>query len=190
MADSRRPSAARFALVALACAFAAFAFALAGCSSDSSAPESSTGSASTASPPSPAKLAAYAKLLTIEDVKRISKVSDVTTMPPGSRQGDSPYYVLYTSPSKPQFLAFRVGKPEAFEEQRTLLVDRETTLTVSGREAISWSSSEFDNGIAVRMPDSTYMFSSRWVFTSPEGTPQLTMDQVKEFAELVVERSK
>lgn len=190
MTENHSTSAARLALVKLACALVVLA--LAGCSAASPAPAPSTGSASSssASPVSPAKLAVYQKLLTLDDVKRVSKVSSATTMPPGMRDNDSLYYVLFTNPDKPQFLAFSVGKPEAFEAQRMLLAGKETTLTVGGHEAISWSSGEFDSGIAVRMPGGTYMVTSRWVFVSPEGMPQISMDEIKQFAELVVKRSQ
>jgi hypothetical protein len=189
MAVDRRISAARLSLIALVGAYVVLA--LAGCGA-AQAPTSSTESTNSSSTGSvsPAKKAAYAKLLSIDDVKRLTKVSDVTTASPGKRADDWPYYALYTSATKPEFLSFRAGKPEAFDDQRTLLVGKETTLTVGGHEAISWSSAEFDNGIAVRMPDTTYVVSSRWLFASPEGAQQLTIDQLKQIAELVVSRTK
>ena len=190
MAENHRVSAVRPVLVLVAGVLVALS--LAGCGAASSSSTSSTESASTspAAAVSPAKRAAYEKLLSLDDVMRLTKISDATTMPPGSRAEDSLYYALYTSPAKPQFLAFRIGTTGAFDEQRTLLVDKETTLTVGGHEAISWSSGEFDRGIAVRVPGETYFFVSHWLFTTPEGAPSLTMDQLKQVADLVVQRTK
>jgi len=53
-------------------------------------------------------------------------------------------------------------------------------------------SAEFDySGIAVRMPDkSTYEVVSKWLHKTEPGASQLSMDELKQVAELVVERSK
>jgi hypothetical protein len=167
---------------------------LAGCKSAGTASPSSgesTGGSATSGAATTTKVD-YATLLTVDDVKRITGTPDVTTMDPGMRGGDSPYYVLFTSPATPQFLSFRVGKPTFYDEQLKLLSAEATKITVGGNEAFSWDSATIDDsGIAVRMPDkSTYVVVSKWLHKTEPGKSQLTMDQLKQVAELVVERSK
>jgi hypothetical protein len=184
---------ARICVAALAIVLVATA--LAGCKTGGTTGQSSggsTGGGAAGGGAAPAKTIDYATLLTVDDVTRITGTQGVTIMDPGMRGGDSPYYVLFTSPTTPQFLSFRVGKPSFYDEQLKNLGAEATKITVGGNEAFSWDSATIDNsGISVRMPDkSTYVVVSKWLHKTEPGKSQLTMDQLKQVAELVVERSQ
>jgi hypothetical protein len=196
MTAPHRTRLARFALATLACAL--LLLALPGCGAVGRMmgvrpPQETAGSSGSASSTSPAKKIDYASLLSAADVARITGVSAVATMEPGERAGDSPYYVLFTSPTTPEFLSFRVAKPEWYDEELKLLKGTETKLDINGaKEAYSYASKDMaESGIVIRMPDtSNYVVVTRWLFKTPEGKPQLADDQLKQVAELVVKRSQ
>ena len=130
----------------------------------------------------------YESLLTIEDAKAISGYSEVTTDALGIRLGTSDYLVIFDNPKAREFLWLRVGKGEMFDEQKRVTDGAEVPVDIPGAEAYSWSGENIDSGIAIRMNGKTYLVSHKWGAENGKSVPRLTAEQLRQAADLVVQR--
>ena len=135
----------------------------------------------------PAAAVDYASLLTQEDVRAITGLKDATPMPESDwnqREGTSKYFAIYQGKDSPEALWIRVGGAGMFEEQRQASDMTPQTIPGLGADAFWWDWSGMQKGIAVKVGDSAYLISTKFLWEKP----QLTDDQLMEVTKTVVGR--
>ena len=129
----------------------------------------------------------YAALLTQDDVRGITGIKDATPMPESDwnqREGTSRYFAIYQGKKSPEALWIRVGSAGMFEEQRQASNMTPQTVAGLGDDAFWWDWTDMQKGIAVKVGDSAYLISTRFLWEKP----QLSDAQLEEVARTIVER--
>ena len=136
---------------------------------------------------SPAAAVDYAALLTQDDVRAITGIKDATPMPESDwnqREGTSKYFAIYQGKDSPEALWIRVGGAGMFEEQRGASDMTPQTVAGLGDDAFWYDWSGMQKGIAVKVGDSAYLVSTKFLWEKP----QLTDAQLEEVVRTMVER--
>jgi hypothetical protein len=136
---------------------------------------------------SPAAAVDYAALLTRDDVRSITGIADATPMPESEwnqREGTSTYFAIYQGKDAPEALWIRVGGAGMFEEQRSASDMTPEAVGGLGDDAFWWDWADMQKGIAVKVGDTSYLISTKFLWEKP----QLTDDQLMEVVQTMVER--
>lgn len=164
--------------------------ALAGCSASEEAATSSGsggGDAGETAASSSAAAVDPASLLTQDDVRAITGITDATPMPESDwnqREGTATYFAIYQGKDSPEALWIRVGHAGMFEEQRGASDMTPQAITGLGDDAFWYDWTGMQKGIAVKVGDSSYLVSTKFLAEKP----QLTDAQLEEVARTMVER--